>query len=322
MRLSGENAMLRSISFDICNLDHIYNTSDGFEYSLPRPLLEEYLSGIAFDNKEVYSEQESQNLREDIEEIFKKIMSKNPIKDSSAIMTAGGPGAGKTTKLRQDLKEALGEGKKYAYICPDDVCLRKQKRTYKKEIDDSDTSILSRQNAYNKWRPGSNAASHLILANLIREKCAFYFGTTSTGPKTYKLFELLKKQGYRIKLLHISAPDEVRWESIKERDKTFVQTTEEDVLQKGLLLPQRILDTYLKYADEIRFYLRTQVDQGAELAATWIRNEDTNDLLGTLEIVSAPRYEKIKEIHNAVVEKLQLKDLDWETAVEKNSLIA
>ena len=62
--------MLSSISFDVCSLDNIYNSTDGFEYSLPRAVLEEYLSGKAFDNKEVYSEEDSRNLRDDIQEIY------------------------------------------------------------------------------------------------------------------------------------------------------------------------------------------------------------------------------------------------------------
>jgi hypothetical protein len=54
-------------------------------------------------------------------------------------------------------------------------------------------------------------------------------------------------------LIHVSAPDDVRWGSIQERDKTFVQTTEQDIKEKWLLLPQRINDTFLKYADRLSF---------------------------------------------------------------------
>lgn len=46
-----------------------------------------------------------------------------------------------------------------------------------------------------------------------------------------------------------------------------VQTTEQDVREKGLLLSQRINDTFLKYVDEIKFYYRDGVKQDAVLAA-------------------------------------------------------
>ena len=64
--------------YSVCNLDLIYNKD--FEYSLPRNLLEKFLSGIGFVNKpeEIeksrYSEEEGIKLRADINALFKKIM--------------------------------------------------------------------------------------------------------------------------------------------------------------------------------------------------------------------------------------------------------
>lgn len=135
----------------------------------------------------------------------------------------------------------------------DAIYLKRQEFTYLADIASHDGFPESRLEAYNKWRPASNAAAHIILGNLIREKCAFYFGTTSSSPMTYKFFEFLKSQGYEIKLLHIIAPDDVRIGSIQERDKTFIQTTAQDIAEKGDLTPPRISDTFFKYADEIDF---------------------------------------------------------------------
>ena len=248
-------------------------------------------------------------------------MATNPVKESLAIITAGAPGAGKTIKLKQDLEANAHEGKNYAYVCPDDVCLKNQTRTYVADIASGNESMAARQNAYNKWRPGSNAATHLILGNLIREKYAFYFGSTSSGPATGKFFEFLKAQGYTIRLIHISAPDDVRWSSIQERDKTFVQTTEQDVKEKGLLFPQRINDTYLKYADQIEFYYRGDVKQDAVLAARWLRNEDVSEFAGTLQILEPKQYERIKSVHDTAVGVLQKPELFWKDAVESKSKI-
>lgn len=298
-------------NFDVCEMHHIY--SENYQYSLPQKFMESYLSGKAFDNPEYYTTEESVRLREDINEIYQTIISADPIKERVAVMTAGAPGAGKTIKMKQELETDRLKGHFYAYICPDDVCLKSQTRTYIAEVEKGDGSPSERQMAYNKWRPGSNAATHLILANLIREKYAFYFGTTSTGPATGKFLEFLKSQGYYIKLIHVSAPDDVRWKSIKERDKTFIQTTEQDVREKGLLLPQRINDTYLKYADEIGFYYRDGVKKDAVLAATWIRNKDEGLSLGALEVLLPEEYEKIKSIHNEAAKILSRPDLYWET---------
>jgi predicted ABC-type ATPase len=316
-----ERSMANITPYSVCNTDHIYDEYGGYEYSLPKGVLESFLSGKAFDHPKVYTDEESSRLHDDINELYQKITSKKPEKERLAVMTAGAPGAGKTIKMRQDLSEKSLLGRNFAYICPDDVCLKNQNRTYLADIARGDASNEVRQNAYNKWRPGSNAATHLILGNLIREKYAFYFGTTSSGPFTYKFFEFLKKQGYQIRLIHVTAPDEVRWESIKERDKSFVQTTKHDVIEKGLLLPQRINDTFLKYADEIEFYYRNGVNEDAKLAAKWVRNPDPSEALGSMHIVSFSRYEQIKAVHNAVTEVLKRPDLHWGATVEKNSII-
>jgi len=305
--------------YDVCQLDLIYNNN--YEYSLPRNILASYLSGKAFDHPEDYSDLEAANLRDDIREIFQEMMSKSPSKEKVAIMTAGAPGSGKTIKMRQDLQEQEAAGKNVAYICPDDVCLKNMPRTYKQEVENSDGSKESRLAAYNKWRPGSNAATHLILGNLIRENYGFYFGTTSTGPVTWRFLDFLKKQGYQIRLIYVSAPDDIRWKSLEERDKTFIQTTEQDVIQKGELLPQRINDTFLKYADQIDFCYRAEVQQDATLVAKWVRNEDTSEKLGTLEIIDQAGYDQIKIIHNKAAEALKRPDLNWETSLEMASKI-
>lgn len=303
-------------NYDVCNLDLLYTAN--YQYSLPRKDLESFLKGTAFNNPP-YTQEESKKLQDDINALYQRILLENPVKEKIAIITAGAPGAGKTTKLRQYLADQALEGKKYAYVCPDDVCLKNQTKTYLADIENGDQSAVARQNAYQKWRPGSNAATHAILGNLIREEYAFAFGTTSTSPFTGKSLEFYKNLGYNIKLIHVSAPDQVRWDSIKERDKTFIQTTEKDVKEKGQLLPQRINDTFLKYADEIEFYCRESVDQDAVLAARWIRKQDDQKPYGTLEIIAPSQYENIKTIHNKAVDALSRPDLRWENTVELSS---
>ena len=53
---------------DIFDLNLIYNQK--YTYSLPRNVLEDYLSGKGFDNLEGYSTEELGRLKEDISEIF------------------------------------------------------------------------------------------------------------------------------------------------------------------------------------------------------------------------------------------------------------
>jgi hypothetical protein len=309
-----ENCSMAATLRDVCDTRFIYDKA-GYEYSLPKPILEGFLSGKAFDNPREYTADESFRLKADISEIYQKIMSVDPEHNREAIITAGAPGAGKTVLLHQDLERNAVLGRKFAYICPDDVCLRGQTRTYLNDI----SKGAEPKAAYNYWRPGSNAANHLCLANVIRDGLAFYFGTTASGPATSKFFDFLKKQSYHIKLLHVTAPPSVCWESISERDKSFVQTTAQDVREKALLLPQRINDFLA--LPEIDFYYRDAVFANAKLAATWVQNASASEKRGTLKIVSPELYESVKRVHNEAVAVLNKPELRWEATVEANSVV-
>lgn len=296
--------LISGLNANICELNRIYN--DQFSFSLPRADLEKQLSGMAFDNKVPYTEEELEALCADINAIYQRILEGNPAKERLAVLTAGGPGSGKTIKMRQDLKEL---GKHFGYTDPDDVCLKNMSRTYKTDI----AAGKDWKASYDKWRPGSNAANNLILGNLIRDGYNFYFGTTATSPHTWRFLDFLKKNGYQIRIIHVSAPDPVRWESLKERDKTFIQTTEADTIQKGLMFPERIADTYLKYAEQIDFCWRDGLHEDARLAATWTKE--------SLTIHDQEAYEKIKALHNQMLEKLGKPDLAWEKTVENDTPI-
>lgn len=291
----------------VCDLNTIYNQH--YTFSLPRTVLESYLNGNSFDWKKNYTEDEQGRLYCDIERIYAQMMARQPERSAVAVMTAGAPGAGKTTLLRQEIEH---RGENLAYTDPDDVCLQNMEETYLRDIQ-MDSSPSSRRDAYTKWRPGSNAANHLFLANFIRDKVGFYFGTTSTAPAAYRFFDFLKKQGYQIEVLHLTAPDEVRIASIDEVSKSFIHVTAEDMIEKGKLLPQRIQDTFLAYADTIRFYYRGAVDADAKLAAVWIRKGEGK---GSLEVVDLDSLQRIRDIHNAACESLGRQELLWEKTVE------
>ena len=60
MEQPQEVTMLSLVPCNVCNLDLIYNSE--YKYSLPQNVLEGFLSGKAFDNKENYTQEESENL--------------------------------------------------------------------------------------------------------------------------------------------------------------------------------------------------------------------------------------------------------------------
>jgi hypothetical protein len=123
--LNKDPFMNTTTPYDVCNFDLIYNPGV-YEYSLPENVLRSYLSGKAFDHPEEYTEEEAERVRGDIQDLFQNILDASPLKENVAVITAGAPGAGKAVKLHQD----RSNNRNYAYICPDDVCLKNQTRTY------------------------------------------------------------------------------------------------------------------------------------------------------------------------------------------------
>jgi predicted ABC-type ATPase len=284
---------------DLFNMDTIYNNE--FSYSLPRSVLESWGNGLGFpDNKVEYTADEIDALKFDIMEIWKRIQSRKLAQSKEIILTAGAPGVGKTL-LERGMWEASSE---FAYICPDDVCLKEMEKTYRAMVE-KDPSPEGMKAAYNKWRAASNYAHHIVTANLIRLNQSFFFGTTASGDKTYLFLDFLKKNGYSIRILYVSAPDQVRFDSIEKRDKVFIQTTDQDVLNKQLMVHERVQDTFVKYADRIDFYFRTAVDEAPKLAATWIKNDDKP------HIVNPAVYSEMTKLHDHVCDGMEKPEHHW-----------
>ncbi len=289
---------MASINCSIGTLDisSIYQ-GDGFQYNLPPSVLKSFFDGRAFDNKVAYTSEEKGLILQDMQDVWNRTM-KDTVQEKIAVISAGAPGAGKTTQLEAILSEELMAGRNVAYIDPDAVCLKQMTRTFQREIleelegkcEERDESTR-RKAAYDKWRPASNAINHWILANLIKSGRAFYFGTTSSSPHTARLYDLLKEQGYKIRVVHLTASDEVRWESVKKRDKTFVQTTEQDIKEKGVMIHERISDTFFKYADQITFYNRVETEAPTIKAAEWLRSTDE------ITVHDAEAFERVKALH-------------------------
>lgn len=298
----------------------IYNKE--FQYNVPESFIKNWYHGTGFNRKEDYSSYEQKLVNKDFANCYHNMFDRNLVQEKLIVVTAGAPGAGKSLLQEKLLKEDLlstGGGFEIAYIDPDRVCLQMEmQKTYLASIQkikefclESAQDSQLRKQAYDDWRPASNAFCHALLGNLIKDGNKIYYGTTSTSPLVSLFFELLKNQDYSIHVIHVTAPDDVRWESIRKRDKECIQTTEEDVVTKGKLLPQRMPD-YLKYADKISFYYRDHVDSEAQKAATWTRGAENSFAISNQEA-----YESIKEIHNSICRELNDDSITWEETVEK-----
>ncbi|MCH9612888.1 MAG: hypothetical protein S4CHLAM102_13880 [Chlamydiia bacterium] len=71
-----------------------------------------------------YTEEEQARIAADINELFWKFFDEANAGGKRAVMTAGAPGAGKTTVMEQELKRERENGRVYAYVAYDQVCLK------------------------------------------------------------------------------------------------------------------------------------------------------------------------------------------------------
>src|SRR3990167_9140838 len=141
------------------------------------------------------------------------------------VVTAGGPGSGKSTILENYLKENPG----FAYIDPDRSCLLHMENTYNKYI-------LSHtpQESYEKWRNASNFIANVLMCYALEEGYNIAHGATMTSPYSVNEFEALKGYKYNRKILHINCPDELRIDSEKTRRESGIfQCSDIDFVNKG-----------------------------------------------------------------------------------------
>lgn len=275
---------------------YISSIDDG--YPVPKEMIRHWLFGYGFDNKNPYNEEELSRVYQDLEEIA-QIRFMQPLRKSKtpiAVLTAGAPGSGKTIVLENHWKNQEHQTNvAIAYNDPDARVLRYMEHTWAQDIKATHNTIDSRKNAYTKWRPASNAIAQILQAYILKHKVDFYFGTTSSSDKAKYLYKYLKDLGYYIKVLHVTAPDEVRIASIHKRDKEFVQTSDQDIVNKAIDLAKRINDTFCAYANEIIFYYRDQVEEKAKPVAIWKRISYGKE---TFQILDQDGFEAVKQIHN------------------------
>lgn len=285
---------------NFADLNLIYN--EKFTFSLPRKTLEDQLSGVAFDNKVPYTEEEKKAGLADLQAICSSLFEGLVVTENKeVVMTAGAPGAGKTVLMESMLAKANEAFKRFAYIDPDAVCLKNQKETYLKDVNPGQ-SKEERKVAYDKWRPLSNFITNVALAHLIKSGASFYYGTTASSPFTKNFMGFLEKQGYKdITVVSVTASNETRVKAVHLRDKNFVQTTDDDIRNKGDLFAQRTEDTFPKLSSKTLLYFRKEPDEEAVLAATWERKEEGK---GELSIHDRGLYDEIAKVHDEVLARL------------------
>lgn len=191
------------------------------------------------------------------------------------VATAGGPGASKTTVLETYLHAHPG----FVYTDPDQRALKFMVHTY---IVSNNNYAISQsasfqdllKKSYKKWRGASNYIANSILNDAFAKGMPIAHGTTSTAKTMGSFYETLKQQGYHITLLLCVSREDNRLAAVKHRaqHQAFVQSTSEDVIQKGKLFFENF-PLYFKWADDMELYLVEDFSKNALLVGTWTKEK-------------------------------------------------
>ena len=213
-------------------------------------------------------------------------------KQLSYIVTAGGPGAGKSTALESLLQAEQRPplSIRRAYIDPDRTCLLKMQRTY---LADTESHARSPQKAYEHWREASNFLSNVFLAIGLKEGYAIAHGSTMATPYAKNALTAIKNQyGYNTTIMHLTCDEDIRIQSEKQRrDSGVVQCTDQDFKDKNVMFFS-LLGDYLQSADNVFFYYRGVFDR-----ATFAAKVKASQ--GEVTVYDEHDFAKIKEMHDA-----------------------
>lgn len=202
------------------------------------------------------------------------------------VVTAGGPGAGKSTVLENYLKENKG----FAYVDPERTCLLHMENTYKKDIETGETA----QASFTKWRNASNFIAKVLMCNALEDGYNLAHGAAMTSEfSKFELQAVKNNYGYNRKILHITCPNEIRIASENaRRESGIVQCTDEDLKNKGKAFFKRLED-YLRNADEIDYYYRSDMTTVEKVAAKTPAG---------IAVTNSKSFIKIIEMHKSEME--------------------
>lgn len=262
--------------------------------------------GIPLDGSEkpsLYQLRDKWTITRELERLY-KLMTKDATPDSAGkkrfILTAGGPGSGKTSMIRQ-LQKIDGDCLKPVHVDPDEIL--KEMRPYQKLIKNLGGSDLGITAAYTYWRWASIYLANSIINKLSEDGYDILFGTTGTSPAVAKLYDSAHQAGYETSVLICHAPESVRLASAEARFKNERRfTPEADLKNKGnKMFPDALMIHFLKAA-EIKVYWRATFNSDPILAL-----ETKNGKVIT-------RNEKAK---TAFIEEIQKyrPELDWNSII-------
>lgn len=195
---------------------------------------------------------------------------------------AGPPLSGKTTLGEQWANANPQRYGQAAQIDPDRKGLKFMMHAYQgyltadRMVANAPDFPSAQQRAYNIARPASNYVTLEMLNTAGEAGFNIRHSTTMTSPHVGSLLGNVKDLGYDIDLLLCWSPDDVRAEAARYRasEQANYQTTPEDVVNKGIVFPQRF-GNYFAQGNNVGLFWRDSFTSNARLAAFYSGGEET-----------------------------------------------
>lgn len=215
--------------------------------------------------KRSYTEDEVAFIKDETDRLFAEFTKgKNPTKKGNHryFLTAGDPGSGKSTLIER-LIESDPVLANAVYLDPDETIMRNMP-IYQQDIDK-----MGVEDAYTKWRWASQYIWHSLRNRASEEGYDIINGTTATSDLVELEYQNVIGAGYKPITIAVCASEQVRRESIEKRYKETGEryVPEKDIRDKGSAFFQKI-PLYLEYSNAVRFYFRSSLNQGAQLAVS------------------------------------------------------
>lgn len=265
--------------------------------------------------KELAGFDERKSSQELIKSICHKFFALPALQTSQAVLTAGAIGSGKSYLVRSILEQEACLGKNYIYICPDEIFAEQMSGLY--PAGQKDEKLIQK-----KWLPLAHFIGRVLVRLAVENRKSFFYQTTSVEKESEDLTQYIKRKAYHIKLIHLTTPDHIRWQSVKNRVFSF-NPDETEVDATGKMIPAS-LPIFMKEFDVIDFYFREDLETRANLGAIWYQEEGPEQREAKYLITDFNSYLGIKKAHDKAVEDLIQQDplakrLKWEALFEKSS---
>ena len=202
----------------------------------------------------------------ELERIYADITAGKPKGSNTFYITAGGPGAGKTTFIRH-AQEGDNPLARAVHADPDELI--KSFRPYTEQITREGDSDDARAAAYDRWRWASVYLCNTIVNKLAQDGYDIVLGTTGTSASVKFIYQAAHNAGYQSHLIICHASEDTRVESTQKRfveERRFIPI--EDVKKKGNEMFPAVVDVHLAHAQNIAILWREGRDAAPVLAAT------------------------------------------------------